>query len=43
MNDAPVVLGINRTQDASICLMHGSALAMPPYLVRKRIEPELPE
>ncbi|WP_229507847.1 carbamoyltransferase N-terminal domain-containing protein [Massilia sp. Dwa41.01b] len=27
MNDAPVVLGINRTQDASICLMHGSQLA----------------
>jgi carbamoyltransferase len=26
MNDAPVVLGINRTQDASICLMHGSQL-----------------
>ena len=26
MNDAPVVLGINRTQDASICLMHGSDL-----------------
>ncbi|NHZ93690.1 carbamoyltransferase [Massilia sp. CCM 8733] len=24
---APVVLGINRTQDASICLMHGSELA----------------
>ena len=23
---APVVLGINRTQDASICLMHGSEL-----------------
>lgn len=27
MNDAPVVLGVNRTQDASICLMHGSQLA----------------
>lgn len=26
MNDVPVVLGINRTQDASICLMHGSDL-----------------
>ena len=26
MNDAPVVLGINRNQDASICLMHGSQL-----------------
>lgn len=26
MNDAPVVLGLNRTQDASICLMHGSQL-----------------
>ena len=26
MNDVPVVLGINRTQDASICLMHGSQL-----------------
>jgi carbamoyltransferase len=26
MNDGPVVLGINRTQDASICLMHGSQL-----------------
>ncbi|MFC5459819.1 carbamoyltransferase [Massilia niabensis] len=26
MDDAPVVLGINRTQDASICLMHGSQL-----------------
>ncbi|MES3023062.1 MAG: carbamoyltransferase C-terminal domain-containing protein [Pseudomonadota bacterium] len=26
MNDAPLVLGINRTQDASICLMHGSQL-----------------
>ena len=24
MRDAPVVLGVNRTQDASICLMHGS-------------------
>ncbi|MFL6676210.1 MAG: carbamoyltransferase [Massilia sp.] len=27
MNDAPVVLGVNRTQDASICLLHGSQLA----------------
>ncbi|SHH67496.1 carbamoyltransferase C-terminal domain-containing protein [Massilia sp. CF038] len=27
MNAAPLVLGINRTQDASICLMHGSQLA----------------
>jgi len=27
MDDAPVVLGVNRTQDASICLMHGSQLA----------------
>ena len=26
MDAAPVVLGINRTQDASICLMHGSQL-----------------
>jgi carbamoyltransferase len=26
MNHAPVVLGINRTQDASICLMHGSSV-----------------
>jgi carbamoyltransferase len=26
MNDAPVVLGLNRTQDASACLMHGSEL-----------------
>jgi carbamoyltransferase len=26
MTDAPVVLGINRTQDASICLMQGSRL-----------------
>ena len=26
MNDAPVVLGINRTQDASVCLMQGSRL-----------------
>jgi carbamoyltransferase len=26
MKQAPVVLGINRTQDASICLMHGSQL-----------------
>ncbi|SFC72272.1 carbamoyltransferase C-terminal domain-containing protein [Massilia yuzhufengensis] len=27
MDDTPVVLGINRTEDASICLMHGSHLA----------------
>jgi carbamoyltransferase len=27
MTDTPVVLGINRTQDASICLMRGSELA----------------
>jgi carbamoyltransferase len=26
MSDAPVVLGINRTQDASVCLMQGSRL-----------------
>jgi carbamoyltransferase len=26
MSDGPVVLGVNRTQDASICLMHGSRL-----------------
>jgi carbamoyltransferase len=26
MEDGPVVLGVNRTQDASICLMHGSHL-----------------
>jgi carbamoyltransferase len=26
MTDAPVVLGINRTQDASVCLMQGSRL-----------------
>jgi carbamoyltransferase len=26
MNNAPVVLGVNRTQDASICLLHGSQL-----------------
>jgi carbamoyltransferase len=26
MDEAPVVLGVNRTQDASICLMHGSQL-----------------
>ena len=26
MKHAPVVLGINRTQDASLCLMHGSQL-----------------
>jgi carbamoyltransferase len=26
MNDAPVVLGLNRTQDASACLLHGSEL-----------------
>jgi carbamoyltransferase len=27
MNQAPLVLGINRTQDASVCLMRGSQLA----------------
>lgn len=26
MNDAPTVLGVNRTQDASICLMRGSSV-----------------
>lgn len=26
MSDVPVVLGVNRTQDASICLMHGSRI-----------------
>jgi carbamoyltransferase len=26
MDEAPVVLGVNRTQDASICLLHGSQL-----------------
>jgi carbamoyltransferase len=26
MGDVPVVLGVNRTQDASICLMHGSRI-----------------
>jgi carbamoyltransferase len=26
MRDGPLVLGINRTQDASLCLMHGSVL-----------------
>lgn len=26
MNGAPLVLGVNRTQDASICLMRGSQL-----------------
>jgi carbamoyltransferase len=26
MNDGPVVLGVNRTQDASVCLMQGSKL-----------------
>src|SRR4051812_8249120 len=26
MDDGPVVLGVNRTQDASACLMRGSAL-----------------
>lgn len=26
MNDGPVVLGLNRTQDASACLLHGSTL-----------------
>jgi carbamoyltransferase len=27
MNHSPAILGINRTQDASICLMHGAHLA----------------
>lgn len=27
MHEAPLILGINRTQDASICLMRGSQLA----------------
>ncbi|MEO7496985.1 MAG: carbamoyltransferase C-terminal domain-containing protein [Massilia sp.] len=26
MREGPVVLGVNRTQDASLCLMHGAAL-----------------
>lgn len=26
MNDAPLILGVNRTQDASVCLMRGSHL-----------------
>lgn len=72
MDDGPVVLGRNRSQDASACLPHGSrlvwaiqkerltrrrhergapsfrhmplhALAMPPFWIRKRVEPELPE
>ncbi|MGB9107999.1 MAG: hypothetical protein WCC39_04855 [Telluria sp.] len=46
MSDAPVVLGINRTQDASVCLMQGSRLSwasrLPPFLVTKRDAPELP-
>ena len=32
MSDAPVVLGVNRTQDASICLMHGSQVV---YAIQK--------
>src|SRR5687768_10156201 len=32
MRDAPVVLGVNRTQDASICLLHGSDLV---YAIQK--------
>jgi carbamoyltransferase len=32
MDDAPVVLGVNRTQDAGICLMHGSQLV---WAIRK--------
>ncbi len=27
MNEVPLVLGVNRTQDASICLMRGSQLS----------------
>lgn len=26
MSEAPIVLGMNRTQDASVCLMRGSQL-----------------
>lgn len=37
MSDAPGVLGIHRTQNASVCLMQGS-----PFLITKRSEPELP-
>jgi carbamoyltransferase len=32
MSDGPVVLGVNRTQDASICLMHGSQVV---YAIQK--------
>jgi carbamoyltransferase len=32
MRNAPVVLGVNRTQDASICLMHGSQVV---YAIQK--------
>lgn len=32
MSDAPIVLGINRTQDASVCLMQGSQLL---YAIQK--------
>src|SRR4051794_12602103 len=32
MREAPVVLGVNRTQDASICLMHGSEVV---YAIQK--------
>jgi len=32
MGDGPVVLGVNRTQDASICLMHGSQVV---YAIQK--------
>ncbi len=34
MDDTPVVLGINRTQDASICLMQGAQLAWAIQLER---------
>lgn len=32
MSDQPIVLGVNRTQDASLCLMHGSQLV---YAIQK--------
>ena len=32
MRDGPVVLGVNRTQDASVCLMHGSDVV---YAIQK--------
>ena len=32
MRDTPIVLGVNRTQDASICLMHGSDIV---YAIQK--------